>query len=180
MRRANKLVLGGLVLVALIAASIAWFVGHRVEVALRPDAIPVPPNAATLNGADVEKILGVEQFRVIRRVNEIPPVVRQSFANFSRLPFDLANPGDEISSDVSIPGKSSRRLVFVAISDDSAVLFYQQGGFVGTFNAVVLWFGGGGRGWGGTLVRGPTPHDLSSLKAAIQSGNFHPWKGSEG
>jgi hypothetical protein len=180
LQRATKLVLAGLVAVALIAAAIAWSVSHRVKVNLPADVNPVPPNAATLNGADVEKILGVDQFRVIRRVNEVPPVVMKSFTNFSRNPFDLANPGEEISSDVLIPGKSSRRLVFLAISSDSAVLFYEQGGFAGTFNAVVFWFGGGGRGWGGTLERGLTPHDVSSLKAAIQNGNVHPWKGSEG
>jgi hypothetical protein len=104
----------------------------------------------------------------------------KSFNNFSQNTFDLANPGEEISSDVLIPGKSSRRLVLLAISNDSAVLFYEQGGFAGAFNAVVFWFGSGGRGRGGTLQRGPIPHDVSSLKEAIQSGNFRPWKGSEG
>lgn len=175
MQRATKLVL-----TALALAAIGWSVSHRVKVDLRPDVNPVPRNAATLNGADVEKILGVERFRVVRRINEVPLVVRQSFSNFAQNPFDLANPGEEISSDVLIPGKSSRRLVFLAISEDSAVLFYEQGGFADWFNVVVFWFDGGGRGWGATLERGPIPHDVSSLKAAIQSGNFRPWKGSDG
>lgn len=180
MQSATKLVVGAALVVALIAAGVAWSLSHRVEINLRPDVNPVPSNAASLNAADIEKILGVERFRVIRRVNEVPPVVMKSFTNFSQSPFDLANPGEEISTDLLIPGKSSRRLVFLAISDDSAVLFYEQGSFANTFNAVVLWFGDGGHGWGGTLERGPIPHSLSSLKEAIQRGNFHPWKGSEG
>jgi hypothetical protein len=180
LQRATKLILASLTVVALVAAVIAGSVRHRVEVNLPPDVNPVPQNAATLNGADVEKVLGVEKFRVTRCVKEVPPVVMKSFSNFSQHPFDLANPGEEISSDALIPGRSSRRLVFLAISDDSAVLFYEQGGFYSTFNAVVFWFGSGGHGWGGTLERGPIPHDVSSFREAIQSGNFRPWKGSEG
>lgn len=175
LRRGNKLILAALVLVALMAVSIVWSVGHRVrrvEIALRSDATPVPPNASTLNGADVEKILGVEQFRTIRRVKEIPPVVMKSFSIFTQNPFDLANPDEGISHDEIIPGKSRRRLVFLAVSSDSAVLCYEKGGFVDTFNAVVFWFDSGGHAWGSTLERGPIPHDISTLKAAIQSGKF--------
>src|SRR5215470_14570997 len=103
MQRAAKLVFAGLIAVALVAAFIPWSVGQRAEVNLLSGVNPVPQNAPTLNGADVEKILGVEKFRIIRRVNKIPPVVKTSFSNFSQRPFDLADPGEEISSDVLIP-----------------------------------------------------------------------------
>ena len=180
MRRTSKFLLVGLIAVTSIAAAIVLSVNHTVEVNLRPDVNPVPASAPVLNGADVEKILTVEQFRVIRRINEAPLIVKKSFSNFTQLPFDLANPDEEISSDLIIPGRSSRRLVFLAISSDSAVLFYEQGGFANAFNAVVFRFGGGGRGWGATLEQGPIPRDLSGLKTVVQNGKFHPWKGSEG
>jgi hypothetical protein len=152
-QRATKPVLLGIMAVIAIAAVIAWSVRSRsipkVEVNLGSDFNPVPKNAPTLNGADIEKILGVEQFRLIRHVSQVPPVVKESFANFTELPFDLADPGEEISSDMIIPGKSSRRLVFLGLSGDSALLFYEQGGFAGTFNAVIL--GSGTEGAAGEL-----------------------------
>jgi len=175
LKRTTKLALAGLLVVALFAGIGAWLISRRVEIDLRPGLNPVPPNGSTLNGTDIEKIFG-EEFRVIHRVNRVPPVVMKSFVNFAQLPFDLENPGEEISSDVLIPGKSSRRLVFLAVSSNSAVLLYEQGGFANSFNAVVFWFGAEGRGWGATLERGPLPHDVLSLKQAIQNGNFHPWK----
>ncbi len=180
MQRSTKLVLLGIMAVASIAAVVAWSVLPRsipnVEVSLGADVKPVPKNAPTLNGAHIEKILGVEQFRAIRQVSQIPQVVKESFSNFTGFPFDLANPGEEISSDMMIPGKTSRRLVFLGLSDDSAVLFYEQGGFAGTFNTVVFWFREGGRDWGASLEHGPIPKDISSLRAAVQSGKFHVWE----
>jgi hypothetical protein len=180
MQRSTKLVLLGILTVVAIAAVVAWSVLPRskpkVEVSLGPDVKPVPKNAPTLNGADIEKILGMEQFRVIRKFSQVPQVVKESFSNFTSFPFDLANPGEEISSDMIIPGKSSRRLVFLGVNDDSAVLFYKQGGFVGVFNAVVFSFGEGGRDWGATLERGPIPKDISGLRAAVQNGKFHVWE----
>jgi hypothetical protein len=176
-QRGAKLVVLGIMAVIAIAAVVAWSVRHRsvskVEVNLGPDVKPVPKNAPTLNGADIEKILGVEQFRIIRRVSQVPQVVKESFSNFTHVPFDLADPGEEISSDAIIPGKSSRRLVFLGLSDDSAVLFYEQGGFTNAFTTVVFWFGEGGHGWGATLDHGPIPQDISSLRAAVQNGEFH-------
>lgn len=180
-RTTAKLVFTGILALIVTAGGIAWFVSRHsiARVDLFADTHPVPKNAPTLNGADIEKILGVEHFRVIRRIGEIPPVVKESFSNFTKLPFDLADPGEEISTDMIIPGKSSRRLVFLGLSDDSAVLFYEQGGYIDSFNTVIFWFGNGGRGWGATLERAPIPQDISTFRAAVQSGKFHAWDDRE-
>ena len=61
---------------------------------------PVPKNASTLSQGEIEKLLGEEQFRIIRRVSQVPNAVRESFSSFTGLPFDLANPGEIISGDV--------------------------------------------------------------------------------
>jgi len=166
--------------VVVISVLVAWSVHIRsapkVEINLAADVTPISKNAVTLNAADIEKILGVEQFRVIRRVKEVPEAIKISFSNITGQPFDLAEPGEVISSDMIIPGKSSRRLVFLGVSSDSAVLFFEQGGFVDTFNTVVFWFGNGGHDWGATLYQGPIPKDILSLKDAVQKGNFRPWE----
>jgi hypothetical protein len=174
MQSTGKRILLGIMAIVAVAGVIVWFLySHSIP---EFNAKPVPKNAPTLNEADIEKVLGVEQFRVVRRVRQVPIAVKESFSNFTELPFDLANPGEQISSDSIIRGKSSRRLVFLGLSEDSAVLVYEQGGFVGTCATVIFWFGDGGRGWGATLDYGPIPKDISSLKAVVQRGQFHTWE----
>ncbi len=85
----------------------------------------------------------------------------------------MADPGEVINSDAIVPGRLSRRLVFLGLSDDSAVLLYEQGGYVGTRNVVVFWFESGGRDWGATL--NDVPKDLSALKGVVHVGKFHAW-----
>jgi len=179
MQAKDKQILLGImaVIVVGVAVVILWSVHSRSIPEF--NVKPVPKNAPTLNEADIEKVLGVEQFRVVRRVRQVPIAVKESFSNFTGLPFDLADPGEEIGSDMIVPGKSSRRLVFLGLSDDSAVLVYEQGGYVGFCNAVVFWFEEGGRDWGGTLEYVPVPKDISSLKAVVQKGKFHPWERRE-
>jgi len=133
---------------------------------------PIPKGAPALNDADIEKILTMEQFRIFRRARQVPTAVRDSFTNFTNFPFDLADPGAEISSDLIIPGKSSRRLIFLGLSGDSAVLCFEQGGFVGSVQCVFFWFEEGGRDQRAYWNRGPIPNDIPSLRAAIRKGNF--------
>jgi hypothetical protein len=171
----TKLSILGLTTLVAIAGLIAWSVRPRIN--LGTDVKPIPKNAPTLDTVDIEKILGVKQFRVIRHISQVPQVVKESFSNFADIPFDLADPGERISDDVVVPGMSSRRLVFLGVSDDSAVIYYEQGGIVRSLNVVVFWFGDGGRGWGAVLEHEPSPNDLSGMRAVIQSGQFQAWKG---
>jgi len=68
----------------------------------------------------------------------VPPALKQSFTNFTGLPFDLNDPGERIGTDSVIPGVPSRRLVFAAVGDNSAVLVYEQGGRATMLNAIVF------------------------------------------
>jgi hypothetical protein len=176
MQHKGKLILLGIVIV--IAASFVlvwWFLGTRSI----PDfnAKPVPANAPTLNEADIEKVLGVKQFYVVRRVRQVPNVVKESFSNFTRIPFDLVDPAEQmISDDMTTPAKSSRRLVFLGLSEDSAILVYEQGGLADVCNIAVFWYGDGGRGWVATLDYLPIPTNIAALKAVIQKGKFHVWE----
>jgi hypothetical protein len=166
----RKWILVALVAVAVIAIAVIRS-GHSRYV---PDFnfAPIPKDAPTLNDADIEKILTMEQFRIFRRARQVPTAVRDSFTNFTNFPFDLADPGEEISSDLMIPGKSSRRLIFLGLSGDSAVLCFEQGGLVGSVQCVFFWFEEGGRDQRAYLDRGPIPSDIPSLRAAIRKRNF--------
>jgi hypothetical protein len=158
-----------------VAAISAWFVESRSIPQFNVKA--VTKDAPTLNDADIEKILGMENFRVVRRVRQVPLPVGESFANFSSLPFDLADPGDEISTDLMIPGKSSRRLDFLGLSHDSAVLVYEQGGFVDSCNVIIFWHGNDGRAWAAKVDC--RAKNIASLRNAIIKRHFAIWKQME-
>jgi hypothetical protein len=168
-----KQILIGTMAVIVIAVGFLWLVeAHSVpEFNVRA----IPKDAPTLNGADIEKILGLEHFRIVRRAREVPIAVQESFSNFIGLPFDLADPGEEISTDNLLPGKSSRRLVFLGLSDDSAVLVYEQGGFSNTCIAAVFWYEEGGRGWAAAVDC--RAKDISSLRDVVQKREISIWKG---
>jgi hypothetical protein len=167
-------ILLGIVAVVAVSVFVVWSLTSRQVPNF--NATPIPTNAPTLNEADIEKVLGVEQFRVVRRVRQVPSVIKESFSNFTRLPFDLVDPGEQMrDDDMTTPAKSSRRLVFLGLSGDSAILVYEQGGFANLCNIVVFWYEEGGRGWAGTVYNSPIPRDISALKSVIQKGKFHTW-----
>jgi hypothetical protein len=170
----NKQILLGILALIAIAVVIVWSVHSRA----RPEFNfnPVPKNAPTLNEADIEKVLGVEEFRVFRRVHQVPITIKESFSNFTNLPFDLSDPGSEMSTDNLISGKSSRRLVFLGLSGDSALLVYEQGGFSNSCNIVVFWFGDGGRGWAATLESASIPEDIPTLNVLFRKRKFQTWE----
>lgn len=169
---AKKTTFAAAVLIVIAVATSMWLARSKMPPFNFP---PVPKNAPTLNQADIEKILGVEQLHLIRSTRRIPACVKQSFTNFTGFSFDMADPGDPISSDAIVPGRPTRRLAFAAISDESAIVVYEQGGYVGTFNVVVFWYGEGGRDWGATL--GSPVSSVSALRTAIRKGDFRAWKG---
>lgn len=171
----GKLIFLGIVVSIVVSIVLAWSLSSRPTPKF--EANPIPKGAPTLNEADIEKMLGVEQFRVVRRVGQIPNVVKESFSSFTQLPFDLVDPGEQIKNDGVMPAaKSPRRLVFLGLSRDSAILVYEQGGFVDVCNIVAFWFEEGERGWAAQLDSYPIPRDISTLKAAIQKGKYHTWE----
>jgi hypothetical protein len=90
---------------------------------------PLPKSPRTLTATDVERLLG-RDFQLIRDVRQIPTVVRQDFSTLAAEPFQMVNAGQEMSTDMIIPGVPNKRLVFAAVSDDTAVLVYELGGYV--------------------------------------------------
>jgi hypothetical protein len=166
--KADRILFG--IMILAVGALVVWIsVSHPIP---EFNTKPVPQNAPTLNAADVEKLLGVDEFRVVRRVGQVPIVVKESFSNLSQLPFDLVEPGEEMSTDDLTFGKSSRRLVFLGLRKDSAILVYEQGGFANTCNAIIFWFEDGGLYWAATL--NSIPRDMASLKTVVKKGQFRP------
>lgn len=100
----------------------------------------------------------------------MPPALKQSFTNFTGLPFDMNDPGERIGTDFIIPGVPSRRLVFAAVGDNSAVVVYEQGGYATTLNAIVFSYVNG-RAWRATLAN-RLVDDVPTLKTAVGNGQF--------
>jgi hypothetical protein len=130
---------------------------------------PIQTNARILAPSEVESLLG-SQFVVVRKAGQVPPALKQSFTNFTGLPFDMNDPGGRIGTDFVIPGVSSRRLVFAAIADNCAVLVYEQGGYATTLNAAVFSYVNGGA-WRAILLKRPVDN-VPALKIAIGNGRF--------
>src|ERR1700735_3040887 len=83
MQPENKHIALAATAVIALAVVILWFADSRSKPEL--NVTPVPKGAPTLNEADVEKVLSVEQFRIVRRVRQIPVAVKESFSNFTGL-----------------------------------------------------------------------------------------------
>lgn len=49
--------------------------------------------------------------------------------NFVGVKFDMVNSGEAMSTDALIPGVPNKRLRFAALNDDSAIVFYEWGGY---------------------------------------------------
>jgi hypothetical protein len=130
---------------------------------------PIQKNARILSPNEVESLLG-SQFVVLRTVGQVPPALKQSFTNFTGLPFDMNDPGERIGTDFIIPGVPSRRLVFAALGDNSAVLVYEQGGYATTLNATVFSYVNGGA-WRAILFNRPVDN-VPALKIAVGNGRF--------
>jgi hypothetical protein len=174
---AKRILLGVTALILAAAVTAVFVTRYSVP---RFNMTPVAKGAPPLDIVDVEKILGSNEldvqlgphrFRTFRRVRQIPVAVKQSFTNFTGLPLDIADPGQEMSSDDMTSGAPTRRLVFLAFSDDSSILVYKQGGFVGTLNVVIFYYPERGGGWSAVL-KDPV-RDIESLRTAIRRGHFH-------
>jgi hypothetical protein len=158
----------GLVIVAIAAAAFAvtFYRAHTPAPALNVN--PIQKNASILAQNDVQSLLG-SHFVVVRR-RQVPPTLKQSFINFTGLPFDLNDPGERLGTDFVVPGVPSRRLVFAAVGDNSAVLVYEQGGYATTLNAAVFSYATDGA-WlailGNRLV-----DSVLALKTAVGNGQF--------
>jgi len=122
---------------------------------------------------EIEALIA-QRFQLVYKVQEIPDVVKDSFANFvdwgvegtlskpetkaqweatkRQLPsLRMADPGQRMNEDVLEPGVPNRRLVLCAFSDTSALVLYEQGGYVGTERLVIFRFGQNPGSWEAVL-----------------------------
>jgi hypothetical protein len=135
---------------------------------------PLTEWAGTLSTADVQRIVQGD-FRIVRRVQQIPTAVRQGFTLLSHDQFSMANPGHEMSTDMILPGVPNKRLVFAGIGTDTAVLVFEQGGFVGKVHATVLAYSPRGGTWG-AMLDDYNVTDLHTLRAVIEKGRYKTWE----
>jgi hypothetical protein len=134
----------------------------------------LPKAARILATSEVEQILAGE-FRHFRDVRQVPNAVQQAFSTLRDEPFAMVNPGKDMSTDMIYPGLPNKRLVFLALADDKAVLVYEQGAFSNFYCATVFWYGESGGFWGASL-EDHSVYDVIGLKIAIQKGRFTVWK----
>jgi hypothetical protein len=154
-----------------------------------PVVISKPPRI--LNDVEIQAIQ-VQKLQVVYTVQQIPDVVRDSFVNFvdwgvegtlSKLEtrprlqsvkrplasLEMANPDERMNEDVIEPGIPNRRLVLCAFSETSALVLYQQGGYVGTERLVIFSFGKSSGAWAATLV----DYKTGSLEAILDALRRH-------
>jgi hypothetical protein len=162
-----KLGLAIVVIAAAAGAAVCLYRAHSPAPTFNITA--TQKNARTLTQSEVENLLG-SQFVVVRKARQVPPALKQSFTNFTGLPFDMNDPGERISTDFIIPGVPSRRLVFAAVGDNSAVLVYEQGGYATMLNAIVFSYVNGGA-WR-AILDNRSVSDVSTLKTTVGSGRF--------
>jgi hypothetical protein len=138
---------------------------------------PIPNDSPTLTTASVEMLLN-SNFRVVRRVQQIPNVVKESFAALSGRPFAMVNPNQDMSTDMMLPGVPNKRLVFLGLSDQTAVIVFEQGGFASSLDAVVFSYARGGGTW--TVTIDNPVQDISDLKRAVDNNRFTTFEGRAG
>ena len=136
-----------------------------------PVVVSKPPR--TLTEAEIAALIA-QRFQLVYKVQQIPNVVKDSFTNFvdwgvegtlskpetkaqweatkrQLPPLRMADPGQRMNEDVIEEGVPNRRLVFCAYSDTSALVLYQQGGYVGTERLVIFRFGKNPGAWAAIL-----------------------------
>jgi hypothetical protein len=131
---------------------------------------PVPKTAPILAKSDVENLLAVP-YELVRHVRQVPPALKQSFTNFTGLPFDMSDPGDPMSTDDMTSGATTRQLIFAAVGKSSAVLVYEQGSFASYPNVVVFSYGNQAKGWAAALESYP-PRDIPALQRSLRESRF--------
>jgi hypothetical protein len=167
MRRTQLFLLTAL-FVALTAGS-AWFIATRRVPSL--DFSAIPRGAPVLAQSEIENLLA-DHYTVIRHVRQVPLVLKESFSNVTRLPFDMNNPGDPMSTDVIIDAPS-RQLIFGAVGKKSAILVYEQGSFA-PFPCAVIFSRTGAAAW--IAIDDYMPRDIAALRRSVHEARFRSMK----
>jgi hypothetical protein len=136
---------------------------------------PLAKNGPILKAEEVDGLLNSD-FRIVRRVQQVPSVVKQDFPSLhDNEPFAMVNPGQEMSTDMILPGVPNKRLVFAGLADSTAVVVFEQGGLADTLHVAVLSYGKS-RGLWGAMLDDYSVHDIGGLRAAVENGRFKTWE----
>ncbi len=139
--------------------------------------VPLQKGSETMILAQLDKLMH-ENFVIVTDVHKLPESVKGSFCNIEKcnfvgVKFDMVNPGEVMSSDDAIPGVPNKRLKFAALNGDSAIVFYEWGGFVGqlcvtafNFREHTLW---------GAGLKVARVNTLEQLRTAIADRQFIQW-----
>ena len=130
---------------------------------------PIPKGAPVLTQSGIENLLA-DHYTVVRRVRQVPLVLKESFSNVTSLPFDMNDPGDPMSTDVIIHAPS-RQLIFGAVGKQSAILVYEQGSFA-SFPCAVIFSITGAATW--IAIDDYMPRDIAALRRSIHEARFSP------
>lgn len=115
----------------------------------------------------------VGEYRMLRRVADIPAAVRNALGGAS---FEMAEPGEPFQeTDVVSRGRRlpSRRLIFAGCSAAKCFVHYEKGGRGHGYFVVVFSLdssGGATRRWAG--VGGRAALDVSQLRSMVSAGQF--------
>jgi len=130
---------------------------------------PLGAASRTLTDSEVQSLLA-QNFQIVRRVQQVPASIKQSWENVVHLPFDMNNPGDTLSGDLIIPGVPSRQLMFAGISQSAGFVAWKQGAFADSFHVAVFSYGVNGGKWIARLNR--PLQDPTSLLSALARQEF--------
>lgn len=134
---------------------------------------PLPNNPRILKATQIENVLKSD-LQIVRTVPEVPAKVKDGFSSVLHEPFQMANPGQKIGTDMLERGVPNERLVFAGYTNHIVVLVFDVGGFVTTRNVFVLDRQDDGGVFGATL-KGYPVNDTSSLIDDIRAGQFTIW-----
>jgi hypothetical protein len=117
--------------------------------------------------------LRTERFTPVASVSALPANVRKALQElFGEATLEMAEPGAPFQQTdlVQTPRLPWRRLVSAGCAEDHCLVYYEKGGYVRVFYALVFHMGekGAALEFGGTAPGGPS--DLEALKAAVISG----------
>ena len=138
------------------------------------DVPPIARNPAPLTTPDVQRILRGD-FQIVRRVRQVPVAVQQAFTVLSDEAFEMVNPGQEMSTDMILPGVPDKRLIFAGLGNHTAVLVFEQGGYVGSVRAAIFDYVHTGGAWGAVLDD-PRVTDIATLRTVIEKGHYTKWE----
>ncbi len=117
-------------------------------------------------------------FTIVRKVSEVLESMKADYIELTGQPFDMANPGERMATDVIEPGVPHTRLVLAGLASDREVLLYELGGFASFREVLVVIHGSGGGAWSASLDD-RSVDSVTGLNTAIQQGKYRMWPASD-